>query len=130
MCFKRLIDNFCHIQVSKSKMVNILLTAIHRSRIAGKLKESVCSASRYSPQVGAPGTREKRTGKRKRGAAAPKTPHLPTTSSVQPRLAATPRGARRFSPLTSLPRCWGQGCVGLRPARHLSPPPRPLGLRP
>lgn len=42
MCFKRLIGNFCHIQVSKSKMVNILLTVIPHSRIAGKLKKSVC----------------------------------------------------------------------------------------
>lgn len=84
------------------------------------------SASRYSPRVGAPGTREKRTGKRKRGAAGPKSPHLPTTSSVQPWLEATPRGARRFCPLTSLPRFWGRGFVGLRPARDLSPPPRPL----
>ena len=39
--FQKVINNFCHIQVSKSKMINILLTAIHHSRIAGKLKESV-----------------------------------------------------------------------------------------
>ena len=82
------------------------------------------------PRWGLPGRGRRGRGSGKGGRRRRRPPHLPTTSTVQPRLEATPRGARRFSPLTSLPRFWGQGCVGLRPARHLSPPHRPLGLLP